>query len=86
MKITKDQAKQEITVYSELLLERAVISDIVSEEVRGEQHYMFTILDTKYPVFVECTGIKELSSVLKVAWAAYLKARNELGIEVYSML
>lgn len=81
MKTTKDQARQEIDTYGALLQERAVISDIESEEVRGEQHYMFRILDSKFPSLVECVGIKELALVLNVMWSSYMKARNELFID-----
>jgi len=78
MRATKDLAKQQVDVFGQLLVERAVISDIVPVEKRGEQHYSFDILDDKFPYPVECAGIKELALVLTAMWSAYQKAWNFL--------
>lgn len=83
MKVTKEQAKQEIDVYGTLLMERAVITDITTTNVRDETHYNFEILEKfDFPYPIECVGVKELALVLKSMWLSYAKAWNDSGFEL----
>lgn len=77
---SKTHARQTVEVYGTLLQERAVIGDINSEEVRGEQRYSFTVLDLERPYEICCNGIKEAALVLSSMWSAYLLAYNALGM------
>ena len=78
---TKNQARQQADVYGELLMERAVISDIGVEDIRGEKRYSFYIFDKKYPYKVDCSGIQELALVLTSMWSAYSCAYDLLMVE-----
>lgn len=82
MKIDKNLARQQIQVYGDLLQERAVISEIEQEEVRGSIRYSFTILDTKYPMHVESIGVQNLAALLTSMWATYLKVYSEFVPEI----
>lgn len=77
---TKAQARQTVEVYGTLLQERAVISDIETEEVRGEQQYRFTVFGLEHPYEVVCSGIKETALVLSNMFNAYLVAYRMLGV------
>ena len=82
MRVTKDEAKQIVATYKDLLLHRGVISDISEENIRGEQHYEFTIHDEDlgFPFPVECVGVKELAIVLRAMWLTYQKVYTELTV------
>lgn len=84
MKITKDQARQQVDVYGELLQERAVIDEIEKIDIRGVTHYRFTLLDTKYPMNFECASLKELATVLSCMWSTYIKVYGEMGVDLSS--
>lgn len=68
-------------VYGDLLRDRALISDITSEEVRGAQRYRFDILGKTCDYPMECTGVIELAKVLSSMWSVHLKTRFDLGID-----
>lgn len=81
MKTTKDQAKQAAAIYSDLLRDRGIISDVFSEEVRSQMRYSFDVYDTNYAYRQECNGIVELSTLLTCMWSAYARARADMGLE-----
>lgn len=78
---TKDQAKQEVALYGELLMDRGVISEIESEEVRNQIRYSFHVYDPTYTYRVDCSGILELALVLTCMWSAFAKSRSDLGFD-----
>ena len=80
MKITKDEARQQVEVYGTLLQERAVISEIEQEEIRDGIRYSFTLLDKKYPLRVESDGVKNLAVLLTSMWSTYLKVYEDAGL------
>lgn len=81
MKTTKEQAKQEVAIYSELLADRGIISDITSEEVRNQMKYSFLVYDNSYAYQQECVGLVELSKILGCMWSAYARARVDMGLD-----
>lgn len=72
---TKAQAKQTVDTYSRLLIGCGVISEIESEEIHGEIHYVFDVYEKfDFPFPVECVGLRELATVLRAMWLSYESA------------
>jgi hypothetical protein len=77
---TKDDARRMVKVYSGLLQERAIISDVTSTEERGQTVYEFYINERRsYPT--RCYSIKELANLLCAMWSAYLRGRHDVGLD-----
>jgi hypothetical protein len=77
---TKSEARQAVSVYGDLLRERAVISEITTEEERGEMTYKLRV-EGKFPTEIACRGIKEAALVLSSMWFAYSSAKEFLGYD-----
>lgn len=75
---TKSEARQIVAVYGDLLKERAVISEITTEEVRGELTYNLRV-EGRFPTEISCRGVKEAALVLSAMWFAYTSASSFLG-------
>ena len=74
-----------IETYGQLLQDYGVISEITSEEVRGELRYTFNIYERfDFPYPVECYGVKELATILSAMWTTREKTRYDLGLDDHS--
>lgn len=76
----KDEARQQFTVYGDLLKDSAVIEEITSEQVRGEMVYTFRVAG-KCGYEISCRGIREAALVLTGMWYAYSNAKSFFGME-----
>lgn len=74
---TKSEAKLAIDSYGDLLKERAVISDIDREEIRGEIHYNILMNDPRSYKIV-ARGCMEAANVLASMWLGYEAAYKML--------
>ena len=81
MKITKQEAKQEVETYSRLLQDYGFISEIEGTEVRQEIEYSFAIFDPYGLKHITCRGVKELAQMLCALWTVYLRVRFDLGLD-----
>lgn len=74
---TKDEARLAIESYGMLLQEHAVITEIITEEVRGELEYKIQLAG-KTPYEVVARGCKEAALVISSMWMAYELAYDYL--------
>jgi hypothetical protein len=81
MKITKDEARKSVELYSDLLRNQAIIDQIGLETVRGQEVYYFQTCVTP-PTKVYCQDVKTLSTVLSALWDASALTRTALGAEL----
>lgn len=76
----KDEARQQVAVYGDLLQDSAVIERITTEEVRGEQ--VWTIrLAGRVPYEISARGVKEAALLLTGMWYAYINAKTLFGMD-----
>lgn len=69
-KVTKSEAKKAIESYGNLLIERAVVSEIEKEEVRGEIRYKVKMAGSR-PYEIVARGCMEAANVLVSMWLGY---------------
>lgn len=79
-RLTKDEARQQVAVYGDLLRESAVIEEISTEEVRGEMVWTVRV-GGKFPYEISCRGLREAALVLTGMWYAYSNAKSFFGFE-----